>query len=251
VALVVRRVGLLVGLARHGRDSTECRSIPTAQKNAPELVLIEVETSHCDWSTEARLSTTWRSAPEPICAGLRLRVGHGGTAACSLYRLDRLSCCAVGWRRQSRREFASAVSATRTGDAALSKSDDASEVQLSSCPGAQPIQSGAPSRYEASLQAETLCGLGRVARSRGVDRRARGSSRAARRRASVTLTPPHGDSRFHDHRHGPGARPRREIPPAAPTGETLERLKGVVPSHLGRFAFREAPLPFNWSAREG
>jgi hypothetical protein len=33
--------------------------------------------------------------------------------------------------------------------------------------------------------------------------------------------------------------------------ETLERLKGVVPSHLGRFAFREAPLPFNWSAREG
>jgi hypothetical protein len=47
--LVVRRIGLLVGLARHGRDSTECRSIPTAQKNAPELVLIEVETSHCDW----------------------------------------------------------------------------------------------------------------------------------------------------------------------------------------------------------
>ena len=47
--LVVRRIGLLVGLARHGRDSTECRSIPTAQKNAPALVLIEVETSHCDW----------------------------------------------------------------------------------------------------------------------------------------------------------------------------------------------------------
>jgi hypothetical protein len=40
-------------------------------------------------STEGRLSTTWRSAPEPICAGLRLRVGHGGTAACSLDRLDR------------------------------------------------------------------------------------------------------------------------------------------------------------------
>ena len=38
---------------------------------------------------------------------------------------------------------------------------------------------------------------------------------------------------------------------AAPTGETLKRLKGVVPSHLGRFAFREAPLPFNWSARKG
>ena len=29
----------------------------------------------------------------------------------------------------------------------------------------------------------------------------------------------------------------------------FERLKGVVPSHLGRFAFREAPLPSNWSAR--
>jgi hypothetical protein len=62
----------------------------------------------------------------------------------------------------------------------------------------------------------------------------------------------HGDSGFHDHLHGPGAdHQRREIPPAAPTGETLERLKGVVASHLGRFAFREAPLPFNWSAREG
>src|SRR5580693_1759926 len=38
--------------------------------------------------------------------------------------------------------------------------EDAAEVQLSSCPGAQPIQSGAPSRHEASLQAETLCSLG-------------------------------------------------------------------------------------------
>jgi uncharacterized protein len=34
-------------------------------------------------------------------------------------------------------------------------------------------------------------------------------------------------------------------------GETLERMKGVVASHLDRFAFRELPLPFNWSAREG
>lgn len=30
--------------------------------------------------------------------------------------------------------------------------------------------------------------------------------------------------------------------------ETVERLKGVVASHLGRFAFREAPLAFLWSA---
>ena len=31
-------------------------------------------------------------------------------------------------------------------------------------------------------------------------------------------------------------------------GETVERMKGVVASHLDRFAFREAPLPFDWSA---
>src|SRR5208337_198721 len=78
----------------------------------------------------------------------------------------------------------------RTGNAALPKSEDAAEVQLSSCPGAQPIQSGAPSRHEASLQAQTLCCVGRVARSRGIDRRSRDGGRAACRRASVTLTPP-------------------------------------------------------------
>lgn len=30
---------------------------------------------------------------------------------------------------------------------------------------------------------------------------------------------------------------------------TVERLKGVVASHLDRFAFREAPLRFEWSAQ--
>ena len=30
--------------------------------------------------------------------------------------------------------------------------------------------------------------------------------------------------------------------------ETLERMKGVVASHLDRFAFREAPLAFAWTA---
>ncbi|WP_159952923.1 DUF2218 domain-containing protein [Rhizobium sp. 18065] len=30
--------------------------------------------------------------------------------------------------------------------------------------------------------------------------------------------------------------------------EVLERMKGVVSSHLDRFAFREAPLPFAWQA---
>jgi uncharacterized protein len=34
----------------------------------------------------------------------------------------------------------------------------------------------------------------------------------------------------------------------AEESETLERMKGVVSSHLDRFAFREAPLPFEWSA---
>lgn len=29
---------------------------------------------------------------------------------------------------------------------------------------------------------------------------------------------------------------------------TVERIKGVVASHLDRFAFREAPLRFDWSA---
>jgi hypothetical protein len=53
--LVVRRIGVLVGFARHGRDSTERPSIPTAQKNAPELVLLEVETSHCDWEHRSSL----------------------------------------------------------------------------------------------------------------------------------------------------------------------------------------------------
>ena len=33
--------------------------------------------------------------------------------------------------------------------------------------------------------------------------------------------------------------------------EAVERLKGVVASHLDRFAFREAPLSFDWSAPEG
>ena len=111
---------------------------------------------------------------------------------------ERDRCCrraARGWRsaQQSRREFASAVSATRTSDAALSKSENAAEIQLNWCPGAQPIQSGAPSRHEASLQAQTLCCLGRVALPRGIDRRSRDGGRAPCRRAPVTLTPPFGE----------------------------------------------------------
>jgi predicted DNA-binding transcriptional regulator AlpA len=58
---------------------------------------------------------------------------------------------------------------TRTGDAAVSKSEDAAKVQLSSRPGPQPIQSGATSRRKAGLKAETHCCLSRMARPRGVD----------------------------------------------------------------------------------
>ncbi|WP_428030113.1 DUF2218 domain-containing protein [Ancylobacter sp.] len=32
----------------------------------------------------------------------------------------------------------------------------------------------------------------------------------------------------------------------APDAETLQQMKGVVSRHLDRFAFREAPLPFDW-----
>lgn len=34
-------------------------------------------------------------------------------------------------------------------------------------------------------------------------------------------------------------------------GEAVERMKGVVATHLDRFAFREAPLKFDWSEPEG
>ncbi|MCM2474071.1 DUF2218 domain-containing protein [Rhizobium sp. CG5] len=34
----------------------------------------------------------------------------------------------------------------------------------------------------------------------------------------------------------------------AASPEVLERMQGVVSSHLDRFAFREAPLPFAWTA---
>ncbi|PYB76848.1 DUF2218 domain-containing protein [Rhizobium wuzhouense] len=34
----------------------------------------------------------------------------------------------------------------------------------------------------------------------------------------------------------------------ASSAAVLERMKAVVSSHLDRFAFREAPLPFEWKA---
>ena len=87
------------------------------------------------------------------------------------------------WRRRSARgrwppqqsggEFASAVSTTRAGDAAVSKYEDAAEIQFSSRPGPQSFQSGAASRHPAGLQAETLDRIGGVARPCSVERRLR------------------------------------------------------------------------------
>ena len=36
----------------------------------------------------------------------------------------------------------------------------------------------------------------------------------------------------------------------ADDAESVERLKEIVAQHLDRFAFREAPLPFEWSGIE-
>jgi hypothetical protein len=64
------------------------------------------------------------------------------------------------------------------------------EVRLSSCPGAQPIQSGSPSRDEGPPQLKTLGCLGRVSRSRGINRRSRDGGRAACRQAYGAFTTP-------------------------------------------------------------
>ena len=66
-------------------------------------------------------------------------------------------------------------------------------------------------------------------------------------RLDVTFDPSHGDIKFE------GARCVMEAQADAlvvtltveDAGET-ERMQGVVSSHLDRFAFREAPLAFDW-----
>ena len=72
----------------------------------------------------------------------------------------------VGGRlKQSGGEFSSALSPTRAGDAAVSKYEDAAEIQFSSRSGPESFQSGAASRHPAGLQAETLDCIGGVART--------------------------------------------------------------------------------------
>ena len=104
------------------------------------------------------------------------------------------------WRRRSARgrwppqqsggEFASAVSATRARDAAVSKYEDAAEIQFSSRPGLESFQSGAASYHPAGLQAETLDCIGGVARPCRVERRLRAGVSSSTSVNPVTLTTP-------------------------------------------------------------
>ena len=104
------------------------------------------------------------------------------------------------WRRRSARgrwpdqqsggEFSSAVSPTRARDAAVSKYEDAAEVQFSSRPGPESFQSGAASHHPAGLQAETLDCIGGVARTCRVGRRLRADVSSSASVNPVTLTTP-------------------------------------------------------------
>jgi hypothetical protein len=67
-------------------------------------------------------------------------------------------------------------------------------------------------------------------------------------RLEVAFDPAHGTIGFPD-----GAAATLDAGPealtvaiTAPDAETLERMKQIVAVHLDRFAFREAPLPFDW-----
>jgi hypothetical protein len=74
--------------------------------------------------------------------------GNEGYRCCSRAARGRRSA------QQSGGEFALAISATRTGNATVSKSEDAAEVPFSSRP--PPVQPGAPPRHEASLRRNAL-----------------------------------------------------------------------------------------------
>ena len=96
----------------------------------------------------------------------------------------------VGGRLNNRAENSHQPFRRRERDAAVSKLEDAAEVQLSSRPGAQPIQSGAPSRHPADLQTETLGRIGGMARPCGVDRHLKEGVSSSASVNPVTLTTP-------------------------------------------------------------
>src|ERR1700744_4860136 len=67
-------------------------------------------------------------------------------------------------------------------------------------------------------------------------------------RLEVELSEEKGVVRFPDAVVALEARPDNlSVTIDAPAKETVERMKGVVASHLDRFAFREGPLKFDWS----
>lgn len=66
-------------------------------------------------------------------------------------------------------------------------------------------------------------------------------------RLDVTFDETHGRVKFQDAVATMDARDDGlDVVVEADAAETVERIKGVVSSHLDRFAFREAPLAFDW-----
>lgn len=66
-------------------------------------------------------------------------------------------------------------------------------------------------------------------------------------RLEVTFDPMQGTVKFPEAVATMSAREGGlEVAVEADEAETVERFKGVVSSHLDRFAFREAPLTFEW-----
>src|ERR1700674_5212500 len=94
----------------------------------------------------------------------------------------------VGGRLNNRAE-----NSTGAGDAAVSKYEDAAEIQFSSRPSPESFQSGAASHHPAGLQAETLDCIGGVARPCRVERRLRAGVSSSASVNPVTLTTPRRD----------------------------------------------------------
>ena len=70
--------------------------------------------------------------------------------------------------------------------------EDAAKIQLSSCSGPQPFQSGAASRHSPGLQTKASRRVGRVARPRGLMAAWAWACCGIRTRPEVTLTKPSG-----------------------------------------------------------